>query len=195
MMKNIKTALLIVFAAGSFLLNGGELYPAGDFESGNIVPPLSVRRFISISKKRGKAPDGTVEEKIQGEKVINGKQSLLLTAKENGVHEWSLPNMPVTPGRKYRFSVSYLVEEANPGFSIGCRILLLCTGDKPKYIFGNAKIEQGKVMHLQREFTALENTHSVHITLWINQGPYKIYIDDFKLTEMDEDSSAQPRNQ
>ena len=82
----IKTALLPVLAAGSVLLGAKDIYPGGDFESGK-MPVMSARRYVTEAGKRAAAPAGVVTEKIQSDKIINGKYSLLLQASEKGIHE------------------------------------------------------------------------------------------------------------
>ena len=189
----IKTVLFCAAAASTFMLGAKELYPAGDFEGASIMPPLSVRKFVNdANNKRSKAPSGAVIEKIQSEKAVNGKQSLLLETKANGIHELNLPHIKVTPGKKYKFSISYLIEDAAPKFAIGGRLLQLRTQGKASYIFMNGKIVKGKVMQLTKEFTAVENAKTLSVTIWINNGPYKLYIDDLRLTEVEENTPASP---
>ena len=191
----VRSVLICAAAASSLFLGAKELYPAGDFEGSTLAAPLSVRKFVA-NPKRIAAPAGTVTEKIQSEKALNGKQSLLLEAQENGIHELNLHHVKIVPGKKYKFSVSYLVEEAAPKTLISARLLQLRTQGKGKYIFTNGKFVKGKVMQLASEFTAVDNAQSVSVTLWVNNGPYKVYIDDFKLTEVEESAptAAVPAN-
>ena len=183
----ISTFLLAVL---SCLASGSELFPAGDFEGEN-YHPMSISNLVSKNKKRVAAPQGTVTAVVQSQKAAGGEKALLLTAGEGGMHDLNIRNLPVKAGKKYTFSMRYFVEEGIENFYLGCRLNMVRKGKKPVNMFPKGKAEAGKWLTVKITFYPPADTEKMHLTIWVGKGPYKVYIDDIKITEVAETKAVE----
>ena len=182
MFKRICMAVLLPLAT----LTARELFPAGDFESSSIKP-LHCRRFTNVNKKQNfKIPKDLVRERLQNEKSFTGRQSLLAEAGANGCHEMNLYNIPVVRGKKYSFSFRYFIAAKNPATSVNARVIFTLPGPKYRYLFPAGSAEPGKWHQVKVTFYPPAQTEKMSTTIWLGKGPYKIYIDDVKVTEIEE---------
>lgn len=185
MFKKIITLSLLPLTA----LSARELYPAGNFE-GDSVKPLHCRRYETVNKKRNfKISKDLVRERIQNEKAFSGKKSLLTEAGKNGCHEINLYNIPVVRGKKYEFSFRYFIAQKTPDLSISARVIFFLPGPKYRYLFPAGSAEAGKWHQLKVTFYPPAQTEKLSATIWLGKGPYKIYLDDVKVTELEESGS------
>ena len=171
------------------LLPAKELYPAGDFE-GNSTKPLHIMRSDHSSGKRKIPQKGTVTERIQNEKAFSGKQSLLLESTVQGSHSLNLHKIKVTPGKKYEFSWRYFIaERAGEKFSVSGRIIFW-NGDKAlRPMFPGGDGTPGKWHQVKVLFYPRSGADSFSLTVWVGNGTYKVYLDDLRITEFDEEKS------
>ena len=181
----VKSVLICAAAAAALTLGAKELYPAGDFEKKS-YSPMSISNLVSKDRKRVTAPKGTVTAVVQSQKVFNGKNALLLTAGKGGMHDLNIRNLPVKAGKKYTFSMRYFVEEGIENFYLGCRLNMVRKGKKPVNRFPRGKAAAGEWMTLKTTFYPHADTEKMNLTVWVGKGPYKVYIDDIKITEVAE---------
>ena len=181
--------LLSALAALPLISGGMELFEAGDFEHESYAP-LQIKHLVYHGNQRDKAPEGAVASTVQSARFFAGENALLLTADQNGTHELNLINLPVKAGKKYSFRMRYFVEEKAGTFYIGCRLAMPRKDQKPSNSFLKGKTETGQWLTLENSFYPPADTTGMHLTVWIGKGPYKVYIDDLKVTEIDEVKSV-----
>ena len=188
----MKTKILFsgaVFLSALVSAEAREIYPAGDFE-GKSIKPLHCRRYTTVDKKRNfKIPAELVTERIQNEKAFAGKQSLLTEAGKNGCHEINLYNIPVTRGKKYEFSFRYFIAQGGPDLKVSGRVSFFLPGPRYRHLFPNGSVEQGKWQQIKTTFYPPADATKFSTTIWLGRGPYKIYLDDVKVTEIKEEKS------
>ena len=184
----MKYKILLTCAALAAALPGAgarEIYPAGNFE-GSSIKPLHCRRYTSINGKRNfKISKDLVRERLQNEKAFSGKYSLLTEAGKDGCHEINLYNIPVVKGKKYEFSFRYFIAQGGPDLKIAGRVSFFLTGKKYSHLFPQGSAEQGKWQQLKVSFFPPATAEKFSTTIWLGRGPYKIYLDDVKVTESD----------
>ena len=184
----MKYKILLTCAALAAALPGAgarEIYPAGNFE-GSSIKPLHCRRYTSIDGKRNfKISKDLVRERLQNEKAFSGKYSLLTEAGKDGCHEINLYNIPVVKGKKYEFSFRYFIAQGGPDLKIAGRVSFFLPGKKYRHLFPQGSAEQGKWQQLKVSFFPPATAEKFSTTIWLGRGPYKIYLDDVKVTESD----------
>ena len=184
-MKNLLMTVLLPFA----FLAAKEFYPAGDFE-GQSIKPLHIRRFDKSDGTHKAPKPGTITERLQNEKAFSGKQSLLLESTVKGLHSINLYNLKVTPGKKYEFSWRYFIaERPAEKFSVSGRVIFNSKGKTLRYLFPGGSAEPGKWQQVKVVFFPPPEADVISLTIWIGGGPYKVYLDDVKITESDEERS------
>ncbi|MBE6384577.1 MAG: DUF4091 domain-containing protein [Lentisphaerae bacterium] len=188
-MKKLIVACAALLVAAS-AVEAREIYPAGDFE-GKSFKPLHCRRYANINSKRQyKIPKGLVTERIQNEKAFAGKQSLLVEAGKDGCHEINLYSIPVVKGKKYEFSFRYFIAQGGPDLRVSGRVSFFLPGPKYRHLFPNGSVEQGKWQQLKVTYYPPAEAVYFSTTIWLGKGPYKIYLDDVKVTELEEKKSV-----
>ena len=179
-----------VFLAAFAGAEAREIYPAGDFESSSIKP-LHCRRYVTVNGKRNfKIPKELVTERIQNEKAFSGKQSLLTETGKDGCHEINLYNIPVVKGKKYEFSFRYFIAQGGPELSVAGRVSFFLPGPRYRHLFPNGSKEKGKWQQIKVSFYPPAEATYFSTTIWLGRGPYKIYLDDVKVTEITEAKSV-----
>ena len=182
--KHFFTAALLLAAFTA--ADAREIYPAGNFE-GDSVKPLHCRRYTSVNGKRNfKIAKDLVTERIQNEKAFSGKQSLLTETGKDGCHEINLYNIPVVKGKKYEFSFRYFIAQSAPTTQISARVTFAIPGSKTRHLFPRGSAEKGKWQQIKTVFYPPAGTATFNTTIWLGRGPYKIYLDDVKVTEITE---------
>lgn len=180
-------AAILAVSAGA---GAREIYPAGDFE-GNAIKPLHCRRYATVNQKRNfTIPKDLVTERIQNEKAFSGKQSLLVEAGKDGCHEINLYNIPVVKGKRYEFSFRYFIAQGTPDLKVSGRVSFFLPGPKYRHLFPVGSVEQGKWQQLKVVYYPPADAEKFSTTIWLGRGPYKIYLDDVKVTELEEQKAV-----
>ncbi|NLG13261.1 MAG: DUF4091 domain-containing protein [Lentisphaerae bacterium] len=171
-------AILVGFAAAETLLT-----PGGDFEQ-SYKQSLYIHHMLHDSTRKNIPPqEAAHSERVQSEKVFAGEKALLLETKLAG-HEINTRRdiLPVVPGAKYQFSFRYFIAAAGPRTRVSGRVAFTMADGSHKYRFPSADGTPGKWHQLKIDFYPPVGTVKMSATLWFTDGPYKIYVDDIRVT-------------
>ncbi|HOG49714.1 MAG TPA: DUF4091 domain-containing protein [Lentisphaeria bacterium] len=182
MQKIIFAATLCAVFAG-FAAAETLLTPGGDFEQ-PYKQSLYIHRMLHDSTRKNIPPqEAAHSERVQSEKVFAGEKALLLETKLAG-HAINTKHdvLTVVPGAKYQLSFRYFIAAAGPRTRVSGRIAFTMADGSHKYLFPNGDGTPGQWHQLKVDFYPPVGTAKMSATLWFTDGPYKIYVDDVRVT-------------
>jgi hypothetical protein len=182
MQKFIFTAALCAIFTG-FAAAETLLTPGGDFEQPYKQTLHILRRLRDADGKVIPHPEGSITDRVQSEKVFAGEKALLLEAQHGGhTINTNRDVLTLLPGAKYQFSFRYFIAAAGPRTKVSGRVAFTMADGSHKYLFPNGDGTPGVWHQLKVDFYPPVGTTSMSATLWFSNGPYKIYVDDIRVT-------------